>query len=954
MTNLKNLSKRMLSVLLCMVMLLTVFLSAPFTASAASYSFEVDGVRYLELDDSTVSVVGYNWEAPPKGLIIPSTIQEKTVVSISNNAFERCSSLESVTILAQIKTIPDSCFDGCKSLKTVNMPSVENIERSAFWGCSSLESFDFSNIKQMGNYAFERCSSLESITLPQQLTTIPESCFRGCTNLKTLNIPYVEILEDYAFDSCKSLKSFDFSNIKKMSYGVFNDCSSLESVSLPERFTTIPPYTFGSCTSLKTLDIPSVDTVGERAFEDCTSLASFDFSNIKKIGYGAFDGCSLFESVIFDEDAVCTFGGSVFSDCKALKEVKLPNNVTEIPDNMFQYCTALETLETGNITKVGSFAFEDCENLKNLSFATKNNITYIEEYAFNNCYLLTEFSAPKATTLEIGVFENCYSLRKMTLGNSLRHIADNAFLNCYSLEKVTLGDNLRSVYEKAFYNCISLSEIYIPNSVEEIGAYAFACFDYEEEDGTDATYVFTDFIVRGTKNSLADEYAEAYGVRWELPIPKLTSISNIKAGVKLSFNKISGLSGKYRIYRKTEGTSWQKIADTTSSSYTDTTAKSGTKYTYTVRFIGKSETSEYDTDGLTIVRLSTPEVKDIENTTTGAKITWGKVTGAAEYTVRVKSGSSWKIIGTTSSTSFTHTTASSGKTYTYTVRAHDSSDEYESGYITAGWDNKFIASPKISSVTNTSTGAKISWGKVSGASKYRVFVKSGSSWKKLGDTTSTSYTHTSASSGKTYTYTVRCTSSTGKSYTSAYDTKGTANTFVKRPSISSITNTVDGPKISWSKVSGAKKYNVLVKSGSSWKVLGTTQSSSFVHSTAASGKTYTYSLRCVDENGENISAYNTTGWSNKYIAAPKITSVANTSKGPKITWGKVSGAVQYRVFVKSGSSWKKLKDTTSTSYTHTTAKNGKTYTYTVRCISSTGKSYTSGYDTTGKSIVCEK
>jgi hypothetical protein len=52
--------------------------------------------------------------------------------------------------------------------------------------------------------------------------------------------------------------------------------------------------------------------------------------------------------------------------------------------------------------------------------------------------------------------------------------------------------------------------------------------------------------------------------------------------------------------------------------------------------------------------------------------------------------------------------------------------------------------------------------------------------------------------------------------------------------------------------------------------------------------------------------------------------------------------------------WKKLKDTTSTSYTHTSVESGKTYTYTVRCISSTGKSYKSGYDTVGKSMVFEK
>jgi len=64
----------------------------------------------------------------------------------------------------------------------------------------------------------------------------------------------------------------------------------------------------------------------------------------------------------------------------------------------------------------------------------------------------------------------------------------------------------------------------------------------------------------------------------------------------------------------------------------------------------------------------------------------------------------------------------------------------------------------------------------------------------------------------------------------------------------------------------------------------------------------------------------------------------------------VSGAAKYRVFVKNGSSWKKLKDTTSTSYTHKGLKENTEYTYTVRCISSTGKSYTSAYNKAGWTV----
>ncbi|MCD8341819.1 MAG: hypothetical protein LUC87_06660, partial [Clostridiales bacterium] len=54
---------------------------------------------------------------------------------------------------------------------------------------------------------------------------------------------------------------------------------------------------------------------------------------------------------------------------------------------------------------------------------------------------------------------------------------------------------------------------------------------------------------------------------------------------------------------KTSGTSWVSIGDTTSTTVTDTTAVSGTAYTYTVRCIssdGSTKTSGYDNTGKSI------------------------------------------------------------------------------------------------------------------------------------------------------------------------------------------------------------------------------------------------------------------------------------------------------------------------------------------------------------------
>ena len=86
------------------------------------------------------------------------------------------------------------------------------------------------------------------------------------------------------------------------------------------------------------------------------------------------------------------------------------------------------------------------------------------------------------------------------------------------------------------------------------------------------------------------------------------------------------------------------------------------------------------------------------------------------------------------------------------------------------------------------------------------------------------------------------------------------------------------------------------------------------------------------------------------LATPKISKAESINGGVKISWGKVKGAVKYRVYYKGSKGWTRLADTTSTSYTDSKVSSGKTYTYTVRCINSSATKFTSGYDSKGKTV----
>ncbi len=85
--------------------------------------------------------------------------------------------------------------------------------------------------------------------------------------------------------------------------------------------------------------------------------------------------------------------------------------------------------------------------------------------------------------------------------------------------------------------------------------------------------------------------------------PVISSAKSTKSGITIKYNKVSGAE-KYRIYRKVNGEEeWTKIATVSGSStvsYTDTTAKKGVTYRYTVRAVSGSYKSAYDTTGYKI------------------------------------------------------------------------------------------------------------------------------------------------------------------------------------------------------------------------------------------------------------------------------------------------------------------------------------------------------------------
>ncbi|MCL2655579.1 MAG: hypothetical protein FWD65_07820, partial [Coriobacteriia bacterium] len=275
------------------------------------------------------------------------------------------------------------------------------------------------------------------------------------------------------------------------------------------------------------------------------------------------------------------------------------------------------------------------------------------------------------------------------------------------------------------------------------------------------------------------------------------------------------------------------------------------------------------------------------------------------------------------------------------------------------------ATPKLSSVANTTTGVKFTWAKVTGAPGYYVYRKTGAgSWGRIATIASgatISYIDKNAASGTTYAYTVRTAAGSFPSICSGYDTTGKTITYVATPKLTSAVNAATGVKFTWGKVSGATGYLIYRKTGTgSWvkvKTITSAATVSWVDTTVASGATYTYTAYAYKTSTANKSAYNTTGKKVVYVATPKLVSLANSKSGPVFKWGKVTGATGYIVYRKTGTgSWVKLatiKSGSTVAYTDKSAVKGKTYSYTVRAYK-TSTANLSAYNATGKKITVKK
>ena len=319
------------------VIALSLLLLALLAANALA-----DGTLTLPAGLKTVDTEAFYGVKGFEKLVIPEGVTE-----IRSRAFAN-SSVKSISFPVTLTSIAEDAFDGCGMFNVsvtvgsyayrwcldhgyISKPDPTPAEYFTYATINGLyaqitgytgtdtvvvipEKIDDYIIQKVSDNTFKNNKTIKYVCVPDTVTEIGAYAFYGCTSLVGVDVGQcVKTIDDYAFTGCKAIQDIDFpENLLTVGISAFSGCDGLTSINLPDTVTSI----------------------ATGAFKDCINISDFHYpKNLEKsvTGYG--------------------FGG-VFSGCKKLTRITVPEGVKKIPNYMFAYSDYLKRVYLGTVHKL--------------------------------------------------------------------------------------------------------------------------------------------------------------------------------------------------------------------------------------------------------------------------------------------------------------------------------------------------------------------------------------------------------------------------------------------------------------------------------------------------------------------------------------------------------------------------------------------------------------------------
>ena len=270
----------------------------PFSkVESSALTFEDFTYEVISESKKTAQIIDYSGKASE--LVIPSTIEGYSIVSIGEEAFYFNKSLVTVTVSEGVTSIDNHAFCYCENLEIINLPkSLIVVEDWAFSYNHKLSKIHFyENVRSIGNCVFFDCPNLKEIGVSQNNNYFVSEndvlfnkskttliCYPAGKTEPKYSIPEsVVSVEQAVFAFCKSIQEVVISNnIKEISLWMFRECSSLECVTIPSSVTSIDIGAFDCCKSLTDIYYGGSESDWNRVYiynsNDYLSVANIHFA----------------------------------------------------------------------------------------------------------------------------------------------------------------------------------------------------------------------------------------------------------------------------------------------------------------------------------------------------------------------------------------------------------------------------------------------------------------------------------------------------------------------------------------------------------------------------------------------------------------------------------------------------------------------------------------------------
>lgn len=578
-----------------------------------------------ELDGKSVSTIGdslFNSNSSLTEVTISDGIK-----SIEGSAFGDCAALKSVKLPDSLEEIYGFAFSGCTALESIELPSaLKVLGKGAFDGCASLSGIVIpEGLSGLGERTFADCGNLKSVTFKEGFKNLGKEVFLNCAFDEVTLSQSIESIGNYAlgynydgiyYKSIENFKvkgyagtcaqiyatdnAFEFEDLTPAPDYETEDISVTEvrikkylltdvsDVIIPDKIegkdvVEIAEGAFEGHNEIKTVTIPaSVTRIEDGAFASCKKLEVFivnesnsDYKTVddnlynkegnKLIAYA----CGKTDDTFTVPDDVNTIAKKAFYGCDSLKEITVPNSVTNIEGEALGYY--YDGVE--NTDRIYTdFVIKGYEGYPAEAYANANGITFeklVEETTAPETTAPEDTTAPEETTAsteatetapisgvsydfdaETGTltvtgtgaipnylegeipwqgknledkvkkivisggitsignqaFEKFTEVEEVIIPDSVQTIGDNSFDECKKLKTVDFGKGVKTIGNGAFFDT-AMTEAKLPASVSEIKYIGLGY--YSESEGSAA--MVDGFKIIAPEGSAAEQYAKEFG-----------------------------------------------------------------------------------------------------------------------------------------------------------------------------------------------------------------------------------------------------------------------------------------------------------------------------------------------------------------------------------------------------------------------------------------------------------